>query len=259
MRLRKNIKKHLRELVPFFLLLTISFGIHGQTKTTSHSDQIWLGYFNQIRFHKHWETWTDFHLRSKDRFTRDLSQGVARLGLTYIFKDEVKLTGGYAFFNHFPADNHKNISQPEHRIWQQVQWRDQLDKAALNHRFRFEQRFRKKVLNDSVLGDDYHFNWRFRYQLQAQIPIVVKWLPSNALALVLSDEIMLNAGKQININFFDQNRLFSGLNYKIDKSFQLQLGYMYIFQQNNTANNFRTSHVLRVFVFHTLNMRRRNS
>ena len=60
-----------------------------------------------------------------------LSQGMIRAGLTYYVNDDVKLTAGYAFINHFPADNHKNISQPEHRPWQQIQWHTKYPRMRL--------------------------------------------------------------------------------------------------------------------------------
>ena len=230
-----------------------------QSGITSRTNQIWLGYFNQIRIHEKWETWTDLHLRSKDHFTKGLSQGVIRLGLSYLLNNDTKISSGYAFFNHFPADNHKQISQPEHRGWQQIQWRQQCERLQVNHRIRVEQRFRRQVIGDSILGNNYNFNWRFRYQLQTQLPIKAKWLPMNKLTWILSDEAMLNAGKKISINFFDQNRIFTGFQYKFNKAYQLQIGYMYIFQQTASKGNFRATHVARIFLLHSIDWRNKAS
>src|SRR5436190_23960690 len=96
--------------------------LYAQTKTTTSVEQLWFGYFNQTRFSNKWGMWADLHLRTKEDFFTNFSQSIIRLGLTYYLKDEVKVTVGYAYVNHFPADNHKNISQPEHRPWQQLQW-----------------------------------------------------------------------------------------------------------------------------------------
>ena len=82
--------------------------------------QIWLGYFNQTRFTDKWGMWTDLHLRTKEDFTNRFSQVIVRVGLTYYLNDVTKFTLGYAWVNLYPGDNHKKISQPEHRPWQQI-------------------------------------------------------------------------------------------------------------------------------------------
>ena len=110
----------------FFLsFLFIGLAIFGEaqiTKNTSHINQVWVAYFNQTRFDKKWGLWTDIHLRTKEDFVNNLSQSVARVGLTYYVTENTNLGFGYAFVNSFPGDNHANISQPEHRLWQQIQW-----------------------------------------------------------------------------------------------------------------------------------------
>ncbi|TAH02254.1 MAG: DUF2490 domain-containing protein, partial [Sphingobacteriales bacterium] len=107
-------------------------------KQTEQVEQIWIGYFNQTRFSKRWGAWLDVQLRTKDHFTDSLSQFLFRPGVTYYIDDKTKLTLGYAFINHFPADNHPEISQPEHRIWQQVQWHTNYKKLRTMQWFRLE-------------------------------------------------------------------------------------------------------------------------
>ncbi|MEO8108936.1 MAG: DUF2490 domain-containing protein [Ginsengibacter sp.] len=65
--------------------------------------------------------WADLHLRTKENFTDKFSQSIIRLRLIYYPMDETKLTMGYAYISIYPGDNHTEITQPEHRIWQQVQ------------------------------------------------------------------------------------------------------------------------------------------
>jgi hypothetical protein len=98
-----------------FLLMLVSTIGSAQTKHTEYFQQVWLGYFNQTRFSNKFGMWTDLHLRTKDDFFEELSQTIIRLGLTYYLNDDVKLTAGYAYVTHYPADNHENVSVPEHR------------------------------------------------------------------------------------------------------------------------------------------------
>jgi hypothetical protein len=106
------VKNHFKHIVIFLLVFICCTSINAQLKETESVQQIWTGYFNQTRFSDKWGLWADVHLRTKKDFFNDLSQGIVRLGLTYYVTDDAKLTAGYAFVNHFPSDNHKNISQP---------------------------------------------------------------------------------------------------------------------------------------------------
>jgi hypothetical protein len=236
------------------LLLLLPCFIFSQTsKSTDEEQQIWLGYFNQTRFSKRWGLWADMHLRTKEDFATNFSQLVIRPGLTYYLTDDAKFTAGYAFINHFPADNHKNISQPEHRPWQQFQWHTKYPKVKLMQWFRLEERFRHKIKNDDELADGYTFNWRLRYNILSQFPLSKKRFAPGTFSFVASNEVFVNFGKQITYNYFDQNRFFAGFHYHVNKHDNLQFGYMNLFQQLAAGNRYRSLHTARIFYFHNLN------
>jgi hypothetical protein len=252
--------RNARSLFLFFCLLTASFniptGANAQTKQTQHSEQVWIGYFNQTRFSDKWGLWADFHLRSKEDFVEDLSQGVARIGLTYYLKNDLRLTAGYAYFHHFPSENHKNVAQPEHRPWQQLQWQTNYPKLRLVQRLRMEERWRRKILNDDRLDDGYHFNYRIRYSFLAQVPLNKKYFQPGTLSFVANDEVLINFGKQVVNNYFDQNRVFIGFAYHVNTHDNFQFGYMNSFQQLAAGNSYRSIHVARLFYLHNLDLRK---
>ncbi len=245
----------------FLLISLIFYGIgilaEAQTKQTEQLQQVWLGYLNQTRLSNQWGIWLDAHLRTKEDFGSGLSQGMFRAGLTYYVSDDLKLTAGYAFVNHFPADNHKNISQPEHRPWQQVQWHTKYPKLRLMQWLRLEERWRRKILNDDALADGYLFNFRLRYNFFALAPLSKKRFQPGTLSFVVNDELHINFGKQIVYNYFDQNRFFTGFNYHINKQDNLQFGYMSLFQQLGAGNKYRNIHAARIFYFHNLDFRKK--
>jgi hypothetical protein len=247
-----------RVILFFILFLKVTIG-NTQVKHTESIQQVWVGYFNQTRFNDKWGTWADMHLRTKEDFFANISQGIIRLGLTYYLTDDAKLTVGYAFVNHFPADAHKNISQPEHRPWQQLQWHTRFAKLRLMQWFRLEERWRRKILNDDELSSGYNFNFRIRYNFFSQFPLSKKRFQPNTLSFVVNDEVHVNFGKQIVNNYFDQNRFFLGFNYHVNKHDNLQLGYMNVFQQLAAGNSYRSSHVARLFYFHNLDLRQKNN
>ena len=122
---------------------------------------------------------------------------------------------------------------------------------------RLEERYRHKILNDSALAAGYNFNYKIRYNLFWEIPFSQK--PTNKLSFVINDEVHINFGKQIIYNYFDQNRFFAGLKVNISKHDNLQFGYMNLFQQLPSGNKYRNNHVIRLFYFQNLDLRRKKS
>ncbi|RAK64138.1 DUF2490 domain-containing protein [Hymenobacter edaphi] len=215
--------------------------------------QTWLGVFNQTRFSQHWGSWTDLHLRLHDRFVREKFQAVTRLGLTYYFSDDVRLTGGYAYVHHFP-DGARPIGQAEHRPWQQVQWFTRFPQARLMQWVRLEERFRRRIVRNEAT-DEFDFNWRARYNLALLLPLTRRRFEPGGWQLLLNDELMVNFGKEVRYNYFDQNRAFAGVVYQLNKHAQLQAGYMHLFQQLPAGSTYRNQHTIRVFYFHNLDLR----
>lgn len=240
-----------------FLMMTGALTYAQSVKQTTSVQQIWMGYFNQSRLSNKWGVWTDIHVRTKEDFATNFSQSILRLGLTYYLNDNTKLTAGYAFVNHFPADNHKNISAPEHRPWQQIQWHTKYDKLRTMQWIRLEERFRRKVENDDNLAEGYNFNYRVRYNFLMSVPLSDKGVKQGGWSYILNNEIHVNFGKEIVNNYFDQNRFFTGFAFHTNAHDNLQFGYMNLFQQLAAGNRYRSIHALRVFYFHNIDLRER--
>ena len=247
----------MKKVLPLIMLLCIHAAATAQTKSTEHFNRIWLGYFNQTRFSNQWGLWTDLQLRTKENFVDNLSQSIVRVGLTYYVADATKLTLGYAYVNDFPADNHKNISVPEHRPWQQVQWHTKYGKNRMMQWIRLEERFRHKVLNDNELANGYNFNFRLRYNLWYEVPLIKDGALPRSLSFIANDEVHINFGSQVVYNYFDQNRFFLGLKYQTSPHSNLQLGYMNVFQQLSAGNKYRSVDALRVFFFQNIDLRKK--
>jgi hypothetical protein len=230
--------------------------ILAQVKQKEQVEQIWAGYFNQMRFSNRWGVWLEGQLRSKEDFVSDLSQAIARVGLTYYLNDATKLTTGYAFVNHFPAAGHEDISQPEHRGWQQLQWHTKYSRVRTMQWFRLEERYRRKVLNNETLADGYNFNFRARYNFLLQVPLSAT-IQKGSFSAIANNEVHVNFGKEIVNNYFDQNRFFVGLAYHTNAQDNFQFGYMNIFQQLPSGNRYRTTHTIRLYYFHNLDLRKK--
>lgn len=228
------------------------------TKNTAQLQQIWLGYFNQPRFSNKWGSWVDVHLRTKEDFTNSFSQSIFRVGLTYYLTDNAKFTAAYGRVYIYPQDNHGKVTRPEHRPWQQFQWHTSFTKTRLMQWIRLEERFRKKVLNDSTLADGYNFNWRLRYNIWYEIPITGNGLKPKNLSFILNDELHINLGREVVYNYFDQNRFFAGFKYQISKSTNIQAGYSNIFIQLGSGNSYKNINAARVFLFQNFDFRKKS-
>jgi hypothetical protein len=226
-------------------------------KQTEHVQQVWVAYANQTRFSDHWGLWADFHLRTKEAFLTDLSQAIARLGLTYYVNDKVKLTAGYAYVNIFPAEGHTNVSQPEHRPWQQVQWHTNSKKMKIMQWLRLEERYRHKIKSNDELADGYNFNYRVRYNYLMMFPLGKRAFQKNAVSAVINNELHINFGKEVILNTFDQNRFFAGFAYHVNENDNIQFGYMNLYQQMAAGNKYRMIHVPRIYYFHNIDLRKK--
>jgi hypothetical protein len=247
----------MKKLFIFFITACTMSSLLAQQapKEVRDHSQVWTAYFNQTRLSDKWGIWLDVHARRTDFLDR-WNTMIFRPGLTYYLNDHVRLTAGYAYVAHFPASSAAPV-RPEHRPWQQVMWTSRSKKLQTLQWVRLEERFNRKVANNELL-DEYAFNFRVRYQISLMVPLKGDFIQLGTPFLVLSDEIHINAGKQITYNYFDQNRFFLGLGYQFSKTMNVQLGYMNLFQQLPTGNQFNNNHALRLFFFHNLDLRRKD-
>jgi hypothetical protein len=243
------------------ILICAVFGVDSvaQTRQTTSANQVWGGYFNQTRFSKRMGAWLDVQLRTKEDFVEHLSQFIFRPGITYYLSDAAKLTAGYAYIRHYPADNHSKVAQPEHRPWQQLQWHTRYAQLRTMQWLRLEERYRKNILNDSTLGNGYQFNFRLRYNFLLQVPLTTGAVGAGDFSFIVNDEIHINFGRQVLYNTFDQNRFFLGFAYHLNANDNLQFGYMNQYQQLSSGSRYRSVHAARIFYFHNLDLRKKNS
>ena len=222
-------------------------------KSTEVRDQAWFGYFNQTRFTKRSGLWTDLHLRLTDDFVKNVSQTIARFGYTYYVSDAVRLTVGHAFVT--TAGQNGNPDIPEQRSWQQIQWYEKKKGFNLMQWLRVEERFRQKIVAGE-LTDEYNFNWRFRYNFMFQLPLKGREMKPAVPFVFVNNEVMINAGKEIVYNYFDQNRFAVGVGYPFTAHLNVQLAYMNVFQQLPAGNKYVNVNAVRLFVFHNLDFRK---
>ena len=234
----------------------MNFGAKAQ-KTVTHQSLYWLRYYNQFAIHKNW-TW---HNEIDDRrFFENNKQHhlIMHSRLHYKIYKNADIAFGLTYSLQSPQEPNSNtdLVVPELRPVQEINLSNPLGKRFTFHqRLRIEERFLHKN-NGMALLEGYAFNFRFRYRLQASYKIN-KEEANNPTTLKVADELMINAGRKIIYNQFDQNRIYAGLEQGINKNISIELGYLHWYQQRATGNQFFERDIIRFTLYHKIKFQNR--
>ncbi|MGB1169355.1 MAG: DUF2490 domain-containing protein [Flavobacteriaceae bacterium] len=193
----------MKKVLYILVFSLISFGVQSQESGPGN----WLIYIGSKQLNSKWNFHHEVQYRNYNAIG-DLEQLLLRTGLGYNIGKKSNLLLGYGYINseNYTGNDEEKFTVEEHRIFQQLITKQNLGKVALQHRYRFEQRF--------VESD---FKTRFRYFLSMNIP-----LKNPKYYLSAYNEIFLNGSSSV----FDRNRIYGGLGYKFSKGIKMELGYM---------------------------------
>jgi hypothetical protein len=249
-------KFHLKLFLCFVPVLACDVAFsQSPEKSVHYREQVWLGYFNQTRLSNRFGFWLDVQYRQTDDFIERPFQLLIRPAVTYFIKDNVRVNFGYTLVEHFPAKG-LNTIRPEHRGWQQIWWNQKHAGFSTLQWLRLEERFNKRLVND-VLSDDFTTTFRLRYSYGFFIPLKGKEVVAKTPFVAIIDEVFFNFGGKIVYNTFDQNRFFAGIGYQFTAHMNAQLGYMNVFQQEASGNNYFSTNAIRLFFFHNIDLRKK--
>jgi hypothetical protein len=229
-------------LIAFFPLVIL--GQVKAEKVINHQTQTWVSINTVTKFNEHWGIIADAHIRSNDLFKSN-SFYLLRGGISYIPNTTISITGGYAHLWLAPTRESWTTYSDENRIYQQAQLYTKAGKVSIVQRIRNEQRWQEKIVNDEPTGEN-RFTNRVRYLISFNIPVFKK---KTAPTLVVSDEILIQFGKEIVYNTFDQNRLFLGIKQSINPKWSYDFGYMNVYQQKISGNQYDLNHTIRLFFY----------
>ena len=216
----------MKRLVSIPLLLSVISLVAQNDRVNDYNYLNWIQSFNTISLNKKWS----LHLEYQWRRTEGLKywqQSLLRIGTNYKLNDNVTAHIGYGWIETFPYGDYpiaNNGTFPEHRIYEQINFRQPVNKFLFTHRFRIEQRWLGRVTpgTDREI-EDWVFVHRFRYQFRTQYPFYTKG--DKQFYGAVADEIFIGAGKNLGTNIFDQNRIFLLVGYKFNKHFSFEGGY----------------------------------
>jgi hypothetical protein len=219
----------------------------------AQNEELWLTYNLQARFSDKWEGLFDANQRWSDLGNFNAAQAAIRIGAGRHLTDKFSMAGGYAWFGTY-YEEQGNSFLDENRLWEQVLWRIPGKKASLWHRIRTEQRFREL---DSTGKGETEFSFRLRYMFGSLFPVLrPKEGKQFGMNVQLAWEIMLQAGGRIENNYFDQNRLITGINWQLSRTISLATLYQHTVRFSLAKDKNITVHVFRITLNHQLDFRK---
>lgn len=245
---------NLRLIVIFYFFNIVNGFSQVNTKVITHQHLIWYGYFNTINWNNKWFLTSEIQERHYYSPAKQ-HQFLVRSYLHFKLTNSGDISVGYTQFLQSPHNPYSslNLMVPESRPHFEFNLKNTFDKINFTHRYRAEWRFFKNTNGVELL--DGHWNYfRFRYRLGLEIQLHKNENKKQSLYLKISDEIHLNAGKNVGMNVFDQNRIYVGLNLQVNSSLSIECGYMNWFQQGFSGYEFYNRDIMRMIVFHKINV-----
>jgi hypothetical protein len=233
----------LKKIILYFLcILFLNENIDAQ-KNVTYQNLYWTRLYAQVKLGKKWALHSEWENR---RFLKNNHQHhfITHQRIYYKTSESSNIALGFTYSRQSPHDENaiNGLIVPELRLVQEANYSTSLTEkgVSLQQRLRIDERFIRKNDGKNLLSG-YDFNFRFRYRLQLNYKVK----KTNFKA---SDELMVNAGKNIIHNVFDQNRLYFGIEQTINKHFSIEIGYLKWFQQRNVANQFFDRNIIRTTI-----------
>jgi hypothetical protein len=197
----------------FFALLLLALPALAQDRIVNNNFHTWMTYDGHHPFRESkWQAHLEGHWRRHDGLGK-WQQLLLRPGLTYAFSPKFSATFGYAFIETWPyGPNSASSRFPEHRLWEQVYFTYRSGKASWGSRIRFENRW--------LGGDGWRYENRLRLMQRMSLPL------SKATYFITSNEFWIFVKPYRANSWFDQNRAYAAIGWKLAEGWRLETGYM---------------------------------
>jgi hypothetical protein len=209
-----------RTIITFLIIACLCDSTHAQNRQVANHSNAWLMYFGTHKFAPQWSVHLEAQWR-RNQWIQLPQQLLLRTAINFQAVSNLQTSIGYCYVDTYPyGDFPVAKSFPEHRIWEQIQTRQQVGKLEWINRYRLEQRF---IYSN---GEVPIYQNRFRFMTRISVPLFGREIRDRSWYLSLYNESMISFGKQVKLNAFDQNRAFAALGYKVPGLGRLEFGYL---------------------------------
>jgi Protein of unknown function (DUF2490) len=197
-------------LISFIACILLVHGYLRAQETGEDKLGTWLTYFGNHIVGEKVSLYNELELNHYE-IASNFNQFWAILGANYHINEHAVITIGYGYFNfdNTYSEVPGEINTYEHRLFEQYLHGYNLGKLSIQNRYRIEHRFMHPP-------DSSFTRQRIRYRVQLSHPLYENWF------LNVTDEVFFNLDEPV----FDQNRLFVGLGYHLNKNISIQTGYL---------------------------------
>ncbi len=202
----------------------------------SSNTQFWLGYdYRQKINDKTRGLWNLRYeeLVDKDQWFGDWRKLAATGGVSYDLAKRVRIEGGLGLYQTWNPDTNDLF---EARAWQAAtfDWPEvkALARWVVHHRFMLEERFKHAT--------DWNASLRGRYRLAFTVPFNRYTVEPGAFFLPMSAEFFANQRTDDQDLFASKSRLTVGLGYMFNKTWTMELRYVWQKQRDTVGANFET-------------------
>ena len=240
------------------VLLSVASVVQMRAQDTSRivvpARHTWYNYFGNHALNKRWGLHLEGQWRRDGSGERPM-QLLLRPGVNFYLTPNVTLTGGYAYVRTHRYGEYPVLAGfPEHRFWQQALLRHSPGRRiALQHRYRLEQR-KLGEMRVSPGAAPERIGWRhenrFRYMFRTDIPLSYRNKQPDWYVAAY-DEVLVNFGRNVAANVFDQNRAYIALGKATGESARVEFGYMNQLLQQRNGRIFERNHTLMFSLFST--------
>jgi hypothetical protein len=215
------------KLKTFILVLLISTQFtFGQSRAKVNQSIEWSSLNSTIKFHKN----VGMYVEGNFRFAKDLQpqQHQFRTGLELYYGKFAFMPIGYVYtWNYKYGEQPAGFVNNEHRLYQQLSFKNSYKRFFFQQRLRLEERFIQGHNKDVTSNDYSDRRGRLRFRSLVNIPLNKAKIEAGAWFVSIWDEIFYSWGKNAYSDDPDQNRLYGGLGYQISKPFSVQAGFIY--------------------------------
>lgn len=244
-----------------FLLMCLSATSLQAERQKIYQGSVWFRYMNILQLPQNWRIRSEVENRVFIQPEVKEHQLLVRNQAEKHFKKGWHLGLGFVFFANGANDPELSTTllAPEQRPYLEAGYRQSVnDWFNITHRYRAEWRFLHNVnSNLTALTDGYRNFFRFRYQLNLEFIPFKKG--EKELRLRLADEVMLNAGKNITRNIFDQNRLMAAVQFNVNERLGFEAWYIFWMQQQANGDQFFSRQILRLGIVSNFDLSNKKS
>jgi hypothetical protein len=235
----------LKKLILLAFLLKVTLAL-GQSEVYNQS-LYWVRYQNQLNITPiyYWINEVD----NRRFFGPDVENQLIMHSRLHYLKDRWAFGAGLTLswiYAQIPENGYSH-STAEVRPVIEAAYEVPAGKVLIQQRIRIDNRFVEESQDQSVWENSFYV-FRFRYRLQARIPLKVNDAGVTKISLRISEEIMFNNKE----NTFDQNRIYASTEFIVNKKLTLETGYIYIYQQRFGTDEFFSRNVFRFSIIHNL-------